>query len=82
MEMSFFMSAYVYSDLTVGLALKNDFKIAKIYLLDQRLWKSIFKSSDLYSDLTVGLALKNYPKVTLHLLRGVDRSSSLAGKTA
>ena len=67
MKMSFSMSADVYNDLTVGLALKKypimTLKLPKSAGSKETL-KSIFMSADVYSDVTIGLALKNYPKMT------------------
>ena len=74
MKMSFSMSADVYNDLTVGLALKKypimTLKLPKSAGSKETL-KSIFMSADVYSDVTIGLALKNYPKMTHKLPKSI-----------
>ena len=69
------MSADVYSDLTIGLALENYPKRSPQYLNlsigSKVMERSSSISADVYSDLTIGSALKNYPKWTLHMLESV-----------
>ena len=70
LEMSFSISADVYSDLSIGLALKHYPKMTPDTLNSVhwiRSYLSFFMSVDMYSDLTIGLALKIYPKMSPHV---------------
>ena len=73
LEITFSMSADVYSDLTIGLALKNYHKMGLICQNpstgSKDTVKSIFVSADVYSDLASGEA---YSKKTLKFLKSVE----------
>ena len=65
------MSADLYSDLTIGLGLKNypilTPHMSKFIHFVESYDHLIPISADLYSDLAIGLALKNYPKMIPNL---------------
>ena len=69
------MSADVYSDLTIGLALKNYPKMSP-HMLKLIHWIQSYNdisilSADLYIDLIIGLVLKNYPKMIPDTLKSI-----------
>ena len=77
MEMSFSMSAKVYSELTIGLALKNYPKMTFLDFQNPSTGSKVMEmsfsmSADVYSNITIGLALKNYPKMTPDTLKSIQ----------
>ena len=64
------MSADLYSDLTIGLGMKNYPKMTPHMPQSADWFQSythfFFMSADLHTDLTIELVVKNYPKMTPH----------------
>ena len=71
------MSADVYSDLTIGLGMKNYSKLTPPILESihwiKSYWEISVLSADLYSfDLTIEKDLQNYAKKNLHMSKSIQ----------
>ena len=69
------MSADLYSDLTIGLGMKNYPKMTPHMPQSANWFQSythfFFMSADLHTDLTIELVMKNYPKMTPHMSKSL-----------
>ena len=77
------MSADLYSDLTIGLGMKNYPKMTP-HMLQSAQWFQSYKdffimSADLYTDLTIAFASKNHPKRTPQMSKSLHWIKSYVG---